>query len=95
MQNGSTHFFQDKIILRVRNRVCNTTEELLKSELFNSVLHRCIDELKQQRSKLLGIFPSEDINEKQIEVLKQALFYLLNLPAKKVAKLVPIGCIKG
>jgi hypothetical protein len=88
MQNGSTHFYQDKIIIRVRNRVCNTIEELLTSELFNEVLHRYITELKQQRSKLLGIFASRDIDEGQIEDLKQTLFYLLNLPAEKVAKLV-------
>jgi len=88
MQNGSYHFFQDKIILRVRNRVCNTTEELLSSELYNSVLHRYIDELKQQRSKLLGIFPTGIVDEGQIDVLKQTLFFLLNLPAEKVAKLV-------
>ncbi len=88
MQNGSTHFYQDKIIIRVRNRVCNTIEELLTSDLFNEVLHRYIAELKQQRSKMLGVFSSGDIEEGQIDVLKQTLFYLLNLPAEKVAKLV-------
>jgi len=88
MQNGSYLFFRDKIILRVRNRVCNTTEELLSSELFNAVLYRYIEELKQQRSKLLGIFPSGIVDESQINVLKQTLFYLLNLPAEKVANLV-------
>jgi hypothetical protein len=88
MQNGSTYFFQEKIILRVRNRVCNSTEELLSSGLFNEVLHHYMDELKQQRSKLLGVFPAGIIGEGQIEILKQTLFYLLNLPAEKVAKLV-------
>jgi hypothetical protein len=88
MQNGSYLFIHDKVILRVRNRVCNTTEELLGSQLFDAVLHRYLQELTQQHSRLLSIFPSADFDEEQVSILKQTLFYLLNLPGEKVVKLV-------
>jgi hypothetical protein len=88
MNNGSYHFYQNKIVLRVRNRVCNTPEELLSSDLFATVLSHYLKELELQNSKLLGIFPSRQIDDTHIEILKQTIFYLLNLPAEKVRKLV-------
>jgi hypothetical protein len=88
MQNGSYLFIHDKVILRVRNRVCNTTEELLASQLFDAVLRRFLHDLKQQHSSLLAIFPSADFDEQQVGILKQTLFYLLNLPGEKVVRLV-------
>ena len=89
MQNGSYLFIGDKVILRVRNRVCNTTEELISSPLFDAVLRRFINELIKRNSKYLAIFPTCRYDEMQHEILKQALFYLLNLPGEKVVKLVP------
>jgi len=91
MQNGSYLFIHDKIILRVRNRVCNTTEELLSSPLFDAVLRRYLKDLTRQNSKLLGVFPNAEFNEEQIHILKETLSYLLNLPAEKVIRLVE-GC---
>lgn len=88
MQNGSYLFIHDKIILRVRNRVCNSTEELLSSQLFDAVLRRFLQELTRQNSKYLAIFPSNRYDETEIQALKQSLFYLLNLPAEKVSRLV-------
>jgi hypothetical protein len=88
MENGSYLFIRDKVILRVRNRVCNTTEELISSQLFDAVLRRFIHELIKQNSKYLAIFSSCRYDEAQHEILKQALFYLLNLPGDKVVKLV-------
>ena len=88
MQNVSYYFYQDKIVLRVRNRVCNTIEELLSSELFDAVLRRFLLELEQGRSKYLDVFPSGKVDEQQITLLKQTLFYLLNLPGEKVMRLV-------
>lgn len=88
MQNGSYLFIRDKVILRVHNRVCNSTEELLSSQLFDAVLRRFINELIEKNSKYLAIFPSSRYDEEQHQKLKQSLYYLLNLPADKVKKLV-------
>ena len=88
MQNGSFHLFKDKVVIRVRNQVCNNSQELINSELFNAVLVRYLKELKNQRSKLLGIFTNEDFDRDAIDKLKRTLFLLATLPSRHVVKLV-------
>ncbi len=88
MQNGSFHFYDDKIVLRVRNRVCNNSEELIKSELFAKILWRFLENLKQHRSTLLQIFPDSMIDRESMGTLIDVLFYLSRLPAEKVEKIV-------
>ncbi len=88
MQNGSYQFIDDKVIIRVRNRVCGNSLELLSSEFFDAVLHRYLDELHHQQSRLLDIFADRKVDEDQIKKLKETLVYLTNLPAEKVVKLV-------
>ena len=88
MQNGSYHFYTDKFILRVRNRVCNRSEELLTSEPFEDFYHAYLEALKRKNSKLLGIFENKDFSEKDAALLQETLYYLNSLPAEKVIKLV-------
>lgn len=88
MQNGSYHFNHNKVILRVRNRVCNNAEELLKSQLFAEIFDRYLEDLKNQRSKLLEIFKEGHYNKDTVETLKQTLLFLTHLPAEHVQKLV-------
>ena len=88
MQNGSFHFYDEKIVLRVRNRVCNNSEELIQSELFAKVLRRFIENLENHQSPLLAIFPDSQVNGQSIDTLVDVLFYLSRLPAEKVLKIV-------
>ena len=88
MENGSFHFFPDKFILRVHNRLCNSSEEMLTSDPFEAFYHAYLGSLKRHQSKLLDIFPEKDFSEDQIILLKETLYYLNSLPAKKVIKLV-------
>jgi hypothetical protein len=88
MENGSFHFFPDKFILRVHNRLCNSSEELLTSDPFEAFYHAYLGSLKRHQSKLLDIFPEKDFSEDQIKLLKETLYYLNSLPAEKVKKLV-------
>lgn len=88
MANGSFHFFPDKFVLRVRNRVCNSSEELINSEPFEAFYHAYLGSLKRRQSKLLNIFAEGDISEASIDRLKEALYYLNSLPAEKVIRLV-------
>ena len=88
MENGSFHFFPDKFILRVHNRLCNSSEELLNSDPFEAFYHAYLGSLKRHQSKLLDIFPEKDFSEDQIKLLKETLYYLNSLPAEKVKKLV-------
>ena len=88
MQNGSFHFYHDKITLRVRNRVCNNSEELIRSELFEKVLWRFLKELEESQSPYLAVFPQGKVDRESMETLIDTLFYLTRLPAEKVVKIV-------
>jgi hypothetical protein len=88
MENGSFYFFPDKFILRVHNRLCSSSEELLTSDPFEAFYHAYLGSLKRHQSKLLNIFPEKDFSEKQIKLLQETFYYLNSLPAEKVKKLV-------
>ncbi|HOJ00790.1 MAG TPA: hypothetical protein PLL88_04170 [Anaerolineaceae bacterium] len=88
MQNGSYHFYEEKIVLRVRNRVCNNSEELIQSELFAKVLQCFLEDLAQRQSPLLTVFPDSHISHDSVKKLTEVLFYLIHLPAAKVEKIV-------
>ena len=88
MQNGSFHFYHDKITMRVRNRVCNNSEELIRSELFEKILWRFLKNLEESQSPLLAVFPQGKIDRESMETLIDTLFYLTRLPADKVIKIV-------
>ena len=88
MENGSFHFYPDKIILRVRNRMCNNSEELLTSELFNAFFLQFLNNLKRQQSKLLNVFPGKQFDKEKTQLILETLYYLNSLPAEKVKKLV-------
>ncbi|HAF62132.1 MAG TPA: phosphoenolpyruvate carboxykinase [Anaerolineaceae bacterium] len=88
MQNGSFHFYKDKIIMRVRNRVCNNSEELIRSELFEKVLWRFLKNLEESQSPLLAVFPQGKVDRESLEALIDTLFYLTRLPSDKVVKIV-------
>ena len=88
MENGSYHFYTDKFILRVSNRVCNSSEELLTSEPFETFYLAYLNSLKRKQSKLLNIFADKEFSKADIKLLQETLYYLNSLPAEKVMKLV-------
>jgi hypothetical protein len=88
MENGSFHFYPDKIILRVRTRICNNSEELLTSEVFNAFFLQFLGDLKRKQSKLLNVFPGKQFDKEKTKLMLETLYYLNSLPAEKVMKLV-------
>jgi energy-coupling factor transporter ATP-binding protein EcfA2 len=77
MENyGSAKFVDNKVILRLKDRICETPEELLTSSLFLDVVRRYIKYLKKKGSGLLAVFgkdSSKIVNHdirKLIEVFK-------------------------
>lgn len=88
MENGSFHLFTDKIVLRVRTRICSSSEELLTSEPFLAFFDQFLSELQRKQSKLLQIFPNKQVNAGRKKLLLETLYYLNSLPAEKVMKLV-------
>jgi energy-coupling factor transporter ATP-binding protein EcfA2 len=83
-------FVDDKVILRVRDRVCDSTEELLSSEIFFEVTRRFVEDLKHKQSPLLQVFdkPLEKIDEADIRQLVQVFLVLSKMNLAAVPKLI-------
>ncbi|MDZ7370566.1 MAG: phosphoenolpyruvate carboxykinase [candidate division KSB1 bacterium] len=72
---------QNKIIIRLRDRVCETGEELLSSSLFREMLKRFIETLEKRKSPLLRLFRLEDdhVTGEEIDKLIRSFIYLEKL----------------
>jgi hypothetical protein len=90
---GNFKFLKKKIILRLRDRVCSTPEELLASELFYEVTTRFINDLKHRQAPLLQIFdkPVRDIQESDIQQLIEVFQILSKMTLETVPKLMVNG----
>ena len=56
MENGSYKIYGDKLVLRTRNRLCDTVDELINSNLFLELLSNYVRYLFRQQSRLLRVF---------------------------------------
>lgn len=56
MQKSTLRIVGNKVVLNIRERMCETAEELLASEKFRKVLDHCISHLEKNDSPLLEIF---------------------------------------
>jgi hypothetical protein len=45
MHNGSYRILKDKVVIRIKDRLCDTPAELLSSDLFFEILNKSIDTL--------------------------------------------------
>jgi len=88
LENISFQLIGEKVIIRLKDRVCDNADELLSSELFSRVLERCIKDLSKRNSKLLDIFDHEVISQEDINLLVESLHFLTRLPANLVPKVV-------
>jgi energy-coupling factor transporter ATP-binding protein EcfA2 len=87
---ASYQLFDRKIVIRLRNTICDTPSELLASPIFLDVLNHFIHSLTHQNSRLLRIFPNEHaIKSPQIRLLVETFTYLVNLPVKLVPQVLP------
>lgn len=90
MENGSFQTINDQVVMRLRDRVCDTSERMLASELFLRVLKQYIAGLSKKQSKLLGIFPNpRAITDEDIHLLVDSLHYLIKLPVELVPRVIP------
>lgn len=87
---GSFRFSEKQIFIRLRNRVCENSEELFTSQLCNETVRRCIQELVRRKSLLLGIFGGKVPDAPAHEVLIKTLFFLSRMPGDMV-----LGLVKG
>jgi hypothetical protein len=88
MDSTTFEMIDGKIVLRLRDRICETPEELLSSEQFQRVLAQFIASLVRKNSNLLILFRNEKIDADEINRLNETLIYLTRLPANLVEKVV-------
>lgn len=94
MENqGSFRFVDRKVIIFLRDRVCETPEELMSSELFHQVVTRFVNDLKRKESPLLKIFgkQSHEIKHADVEELIQVFQVLGKMTLEAVPKLIEGG----
>jgi len=83
-------FVDKKVIIRLRDRACDTSDELLSSELFGEVMRRFVNDLKRKRSPLLQIFeaPIDEIKDADVQQLIQVFQVLAKMGLETVPKLI-------
>jgi hypothetical protein len=79
----------NKIILQVHDRICETEEELLSSELFTAIVTAAVKKLAKRGSILLDVFGKKDVAKTDIDVLIETLKFLDKMPAELVPNVVP------
>ena len=79
---------KDKFVIRLRDRLCDTSAELLSSKIFQHVLTSAITSLTHRNSRLTGIFDHKDIKAEDIRLLIETLKFLTKLPAELVPRVL-------
>ncbi|MBK7133112.1 MAG: phosphoenolpyruvate carboxykinase [Bacteroidales bacterium] len=84
MQKSTLRIIGNKAVLNIRERMCETAEELLASDKFRSVLDHCLENLKSKNSPLVCIFYKCDINESSVNDLVKTLTFLVKYESNLV-----------
>lgn len=84
MQKSTLRIIGNKVVLNIRERMCETAEELLESVKFRQVLDRCLENLESKNSPLLCIFNNCEINEESVNDLVKTLTYLVKYESNLV-----------
>lgn len=90
MKTGSFDFVGRKVIMRLRDRVCETPQELLSSLLFREFLSRCLADLSAKNSPLLHVFGEHrcNVDGGDIDRLIEVFHFLEKMPLEVIPKLV-------
>ena len=90
---GTFRFVNRKVIIFLRDRVCETPEELMSSELFSEVVTRFVNDLKRKQSPLLQVFGKQihEIEHVDIQELIRVFQVLGKMTLEAVPKLIENG----
>ncbi|MBW6499875.1 MAG: hypothetical protein K0B05_00645 [Bacteroidales bacterium] len=77
MKKSTLRLVGRKAVLRIRDRMCETPEELLSSVKFRLVLDHYLKHLSSRNSPLLGVFNGTGIDEKSVDDLVKTLILLV------------------
>jgi hypothetical protein len=84
MQRSTLRIIGNKAVLNIRERMCETPEEMLTSEKFRLVLDHCLENLKSINSPLLCIFSNCENNKDTVDDLVKTLIYLVKYESNLV-----------
>ena len=84
MQKSTLSIIGNKVVLNIRERMCETSEELLASDKFRLVLDHCLNNLKAKNSPLLEFFGGCTADEDCVNDLVKTLSMLVKYEAKVV-----------
>lgn len=76
MQKSTLRILGNKAVLNIRERMCETAEELLASEKFRTVVDHCIKRLREKDSPLMEIFGTVNPDEELTTDFVKTLAYL-------------------
>lgn len=77
-----------KVIIRIKDRICETSEELTASVLFKEVIERSIQDLVKRNSFLLDVFPGRKADERNLKLLIETLQALVKMQGDAVPSAV-------
>jgi hypothetical protein len=83
-------FVDKKVIIRLRDRACENSDELLSSDLFRDVLGRFVNYLQRKQSPLLQIFgkPIQEVRDENVQQLIRVFQVLGKMNIDAVTKLI-------
>ena len=84
MQKSTLRIIGNKAVLNIRERMCETAEELLSSEKFRTILDHCINQLKSKDSPLLEIFENGIVDEASTDNLVKTMTLLVKYESNVV-----------
>jgi hypothetical protein len=84
MQKSTLSIIGNKVVLNIRERMCETAEELLASDKFRLVLDHCLNNLKAKNSPLLEFFGGCTADEDCVSDLVKTLSMLVKYESKVV-----------
>jgi energy-coupling factor transporter ATP-binding protein EcfA2 len=76
MQKNNLRIVGNKAVLNIRERMCETADELLQSDKFRIVLEHCLRKLEKNNSPLLGVFENSIITDEGVNNLIKTLVLL-------------------
>jgi hypothetical protein len=89
MDGTSFKILASKIVIRVQDRVCETEEELLSSELCREMIRRAIKKISDRHSFLIDVFGGKKtITDEDINTLIETFKFLSKMPRHLVPNVV-------
>jgi len=84
MQKSTLSIIGNKVVLNIRERMCETAEEMIASNKFRQVLDHCLNNLRSKNSPLLEFFGGCTADEECVNDLVKTLSFLVKYEAKLV-----------